>query len=75
MKKILKLSLILFLVSAVVAGILGGVYIITKEPIDANNAKVTKDAYAAVMPEGVEIDPLKATEVVPSLILRWYRFL
>lgn len=63
MKKILKLSLILFLVSAVVAGVLGGVYIITKDPIDANNAKVTKDAYAAVMPEGVEIDPLNAVDV------------
>ena len=63
MKKILKLSLILFLVSAVVAGVLGGIYIVTKEPIAENNAKVTRDAYAAVMPEGVEIDPTKAVEV------------
>jgi len=63
MNKILKLTLILFLVSAVVAGILGGVYIVTAEPIAENNAKVTREAYAAVMPEGVEIDPTKAVEL------------
>ncbi len=63
MNKILKLALILFLVSAVVAGILGGVYMITKDPIAKNNAKTTEEAYKAVMPEGVKIDPLKAVDV------------
>lgn len=63
MNKIVKLTLILFLISAIVAGILGGVYIVTKDPIAENNAKVTREAYAAVMPEGVSIDPLQAVEV------------
>ncbi|MCF0137729.1 MAG: FMN-binding protein [Oscillospiraceae bacterium] len=63
MNKILKLTLILFLVSAVVAGVLGGVYIVTEKPIAENNAKVTREAYAAVMPEGVGIDPMNSVDV------------
>ena len=61
--KVVKLALILFLISAVVAGILGGVYIVTKEPIEQNAAKTTAEAYAAVMPDGVSIDPLQAQEI------------
>ncbi len=49
MKKIVKLSLILFLVSAVVAGILGLTNMITEKPIAEYNEKKTKEAYSAVM--------------------------
>ena len=42
MKKILKLTFILLLVSAVVAGVLGGVFILTDDQIKANNAETTR---------------------------------
>ena len=63
MNKVVKLALILFLISAVVAGILGGVYNVTKDPIAENAAKVTREAYEAVMPAGVTIDPAQAQEL------------
>ncbi len=56
MNKILKLALILFLVSAVVAGILGGVYIITKDPIDQYNKEKTAKAYFGVLPKYDDVD-------------------
>ena len=49
MNKILKLTLILFLVCAVTAGILGGVYQITKDRIAEQNKIKTEKAYAAVL--------------------------
>ena len=66
MKKILKLSLILFLVSAVVAGVLGGVYIITKEPIDQYNKEKTAKAYFEVLPhyDGVDYDSIAPEDYV-----------
>lgn len=55
MKKILKLTLILFLVCAVTAGILGVVNAITWERIEEQNRIRTQRAYAAVLPaEGYE---------------------
>lgn len=56
MNKVLKLTLILFLISAVVAGILGGVYIITKEPIDDYNRAKTAEAYFNVLPKYDDVD-------------------
>ena len=49
MNKILKLTLILFLVCAIVAGVLGFVNMITKDRIAEQNAAKTKAAYAAVL--------------------------
>lgn len=49
MKKILKLTLILFLVSAVVAGILGVVNLVTYERIEEQQRIKTEKAYAAVL--------------------------
>ena len=55
MKKILKLTLILFLVSAIVAGVLGVVNEVTKDRIDEQKQIKTAKAYAAVLPsEGYE---------------------
>ena len=50
MKKILKLPLILFLVSAIVAGVLGVVNEVTKDRIAEQNRIKTEKAYAAVLP-------------------------
>lgn len=61
MKKIIKLALILFVVSAVVAGVLGGVYVLTKPNIDAYATQKTIEAYSAVT-EAV-VDPSR-TETV-----------
>ena len=49
MNKIVKLTVILFLVCAVTAGILGGVYEITKDRIAEQQAIKTAKAYAAVL--------------------------
>lgn len=55
MKKILKLTLILFLVSAVVAGVLGVVNLVTYERIEEQNRIKTERAFAAVLAsEGYE---------------------
>lgn len=52
MNKIVKLTLILFLVSAIVAGILGLTNMVTEKPIAEYNAKKTAEAYSAVMDFG-----------------------
>ena len=49
MKKILKLTLILFLISAIVAGVLGVVYELTVDRINEIAAQKTADAYAEVL--------------------------
>ncbi|GEM_PF-5653486 len=67
MNKIVKLALILFLVSAIVAGVLGGIYVVTKPTIDANNAATTAKAYSEVLPEGVAADPT-ASEAIGETV-------
>lgn len=49
MKKILKLTFVLFLISAIVAGILGVVYEMTKDRIAEIAAEKTASAYAEVL--------------------------
>ncbi len=49
MNKIFKLSMILFLICAVVAGVLGGVNEVTKDRIYAINNAATIAAYSAVL--------------------------
>lgn len=49
MKKILKLTFVLFLVCAVVAGVLGGINELTRDTIAAQKAAKTARAYAAVL--------------------------
>lgn len=51
MKKILKLTFILFLICAVTAGILGGVNELTWRRIDEQNRIKTVKAYSAVLPD------------------------
>ena len=63
MKKILKLAFILFLVSAIVAAVLGGVYVMTKPNIDAYATQKTIEAYSAVT-AGAAVDPSQTEEVV-----------
>ena len=48
--KILKLACILFLVCAIVAGVLGGIYNLTEERIDIQKREKTNRAFAAVLP-------------------------
>lgn len=61
MKKILKLAFILFLVSAIVAAVLGGVYVMTKPNIDAYATQKTIEAYSAVT--DVTVDPSQTEEI------------
>lgn len=67
MKKILKLTLILFLVSAIVAGVLGVVNEVTKDRIAEQNRIKTEKAFAAVLPasgyEELEIDTSAYTNI------------
>ena len=77
MNKILKLALILFLVSAIVAGVLGGVYVLTEPNITAYAHQKQLDAFAAVTdaeldldaavaPEGASFEGGNITSVIPS---------
>ena len=50
MKKILKLTFILFLICAITAGILGGITELTKDRIAEQNRLKTVKAYSAVLP-------------------------
>ncbi|MBR5095074.1 MAG: RnfABCDGE type electron transport complex subunit G [Oscillospiraceae bacterium] len=53
MKDILKLSLVLFLICAIVAGVLGAVDMVTRGPIEKYQTDKTNEAYAKVMPVNV----------------------
>lgn len=53
MNKILKLTLVLFLICAIVAGVLGVVDLITYEPITTYQTEKSNAAKAAVMPVSV----------------------
>ena len=57
MKQIFKLGIVLFLVCALVAAVLGGVNELTAERIEALNAKKTQEAYSTVLPspEGYQV--------------------
>ncbi len=50
MNKILKLTLVLFLICAIVAGVLGAVDLVTRGPIQTYQTNKTNAAYAKVMP-------------------------
>jgi electron transport complex protein RnfG len=50
MNKILKLALVLFVICAIVAGVLGGVDLITRDRIKAYQTNKTNQARAAVLP-------------------------
>ena len=49
MNKIVKLTVVLFLICAIVAGVLGGVNLITKDKIAEQDRIKTEKAYAAVL--------------------------
>ena len=67
MNKILKLTIVLFLVCAVVAGVLGVVNEMTKDRIEEQKQIKTAKAYAAVLPsegyEQLEIDTSAYTNI------------
>ena len=54
MKDILKLTLVLFLICAIVAGVLGAVDLITRDRIEAYQTAKSNAAKAAVMPVDVQ---------------------
>ena len=77
MNKILKLAMILFLVSAIVAGVLGAVYVVTEPNITAYAHQKQLDAFAsvtdaeldldaAVAPEGASFEGGTITSVIPA---------
>ena len=81
MNKVLKLALILFLVSAIVAAILGATYVVTEPNITKRNTEKTLNAYGEVTDAELDLDKAvtlakddesakfeggKITKVVPS---------
>ena len=59
MNKIIKLTLVLFLICAIVAGVLGGINEITRDRIAEQNRLKTVKAYSAVLPaDDYELIPL-----------------
>ena len=60
MNKIFKLTVVLFLICAIVAAVLGAVNEVTKGPIETQQREKTEKAYKAVLPYAdsfTEIDP------------------
>jgi electron transport complex protein RnfG len=53
MNKILKLTLVLFLICAIVAGVLGAVDMVTRGPIQEYQTNKTNEAFSKVMPVDV----------------------
>ena len=61
MNKIVKLTLVLFLVCAIVAGVLGGINELTKGPIAEQKAIKTAKAYATVL-ESESYEPVDSAK-------------
>ena len=57
MNKIVKNALILTAITLVSGLLLGGVYEITKEPIQASKEKAKQEAYKSVMSDAEEFEP------------------
>lgn len=70
MKKIIHDTLILFAFTLVIGALLGLVYMVTKEPIEASAAKKAQEAYQKVFADAASFEPLEgfnkdaATELV-----------
>ena len=65
-KFILKVAGTLTVISLVVAALLGLVNSVTEEPIAAINEAKTKDALAAVAPEGAAFSPVEVSDAVAA---------
>lgn len=65
MKNILRYALILFLIAAVVAGLLAGVNLLTKDTIAQNEVAAEQEALGEVMPDAQTFEPFDA-EVAQS---------
>ena len=69
MKEIIKLGLILFVITAISAGILGFAYDITKEPIEKQVRLANQEAMTKALPqsekfEKVEVDIPEASNII-----------
>lgn len=60
---LLNMVLCLTLVCMICSALLGGVYAITKDPIEKTNADMLKAAVGAVLPEGGQLSEARAVEV------------
>ncbi len=60
MKNILRYALILFLIAAVVAGLLAGVNLLTKDTIAQNEIAAEQQALGEVMPDAQTFEPFDA---------------
>lgn len=58
----------LFIITIAAGFALGGIYMITKEPIAAQELKAQQEAYKAVLGEADEFQELKASEYAPDAI-------
>ena len=55
-------ALRLFVITIIAGCALGGIYMVTKEPIAAQNLKIQQDAYKAVLPEAKEFELIDGEE-------------
>ena len=60
---LLNMALCLTVVCLVCSALLGGMYALTKEPIDQANAEILKASIGAVLPEGGELSSAKDIQV------------
>lgn len=73
MKDILKLGVILFLITGICTGLLGGIYGVTKPIIEENNARMQMEAMKALLTEAddfIEVEGASEGDVVAMFVAK-----
>ena len=68
MSKQVNDALRLFIITIIAGFALGGIYMVTKEPIAAQELKVQQEAYRAVLPDAGDFEELEGEQYVPEKI-------
>jgi len=68
MSKQVNDALRLFIITIIAGFALGGIYMVTKEPIAAQELKAQQEAYRAVLPDAGDFEELEGEQYVPEKI-------
>ena len=68
MSKQVNDALRLFIITIIAGFALGGIYMVTKEPIAAQELKAQQEAYRAVLPDAGDFEELEGDQYVPEKI-------
>ena len=63
----------LFVITIIAGCALGGIYMVTKEPIAAQNLKIQQEAYKAVLPEAEKFEELEGDKFAEENIVETFK--